>query len=176
MIVLTSDNGPEPGAGSAGTFKGTKGSLYEGGIREPFIVWCPAKIAVNKTGTVDSKNVIAGMDLPPSFARLAGVDPRKIAFDGKDMSEALVGKQEVARKREIMWQRPPDRKMIEGTAQPDVAIRQGDLKLLMNTDGSSVELYDLSEDPEESKNLSGERPETVKKLSDKLLTWRAAMP
>ena len=39
LIIIASDNGPEPGAGSAGDFRGQKGNLYEGGVREPFIVW-----------------------------------------------------------------------------------------------------------------------------------------
>ncbi|MGH7127166.1 MAG: sulfatase-like hydrolase/transferase, partial [Planctomycetaceae bacterium] len=44
LILLCSDNGPEPGAGSAGPFRGSKGMLYEGGIRSPLIVWGPGLI------------------------------------------------------------------------------------------------------------------------------------
>ena len=175
MVILASDNGPEPGAGSAGIFRGTKGSLYEGGIREPFIVWCPAKITSDKKGKVDSENVIAGMDLPPSFARLAGADWQSVTFDGVDMSDAFVGKAQSEREGQIMWQRPPDRKMIDGKVQPDLAIREGDFKLLLNTDGAGDELYNLATDPGESTDVSNEYPELVRKLTGKLLSWHTAI-
>jgi hypothetical protein len=48
-----------------------------------------------------------------------------------------------------MWQRPPDRKQVEGKDQPDLAIREDNFKLLINVDGSGVELYDLSKNEEE---------------------------
>lgn len=175
MIVLTSDNGPEPGAGSAGNLRATKGSLYEGGVREPFIVWFPGKMPVKKRGTTNSKDVIVGIDLPPSFAALAGAG-KFYPFDGVDVSDAFAGKTLRERKQAVMWQRPPDRKLIEGMLQPDLAIREGNFKLLLNTDGSNVELYDISQDEEESKNIAEEHPAMVKALSDKVLKWYASMP
>lgn len=174
MIVVASDNGPEPGAGSSGDLRGTKGSLYEGGFREPFIVWS-AKIPAPKRGTVNSKNFIAGMDLPPSFVALAGVE-QKYPFDGIDVSDAFIGQRQAERKEPVMWQRPPDRKMLQGASQPDLAIREGDFKLLINTDGSGIELYNLAEDEQESNNIFAEHPEIVKRLSGKVLSWYATMP
>lgn len=41
LILVCSDNGPEPGAGSAGPFRSTKATLYEGGVRAPLIAWAP---------------------------------------------------------------------------------------------------------------------------------------
>ena len=175
LIVVTSDNGPEPGAGSAGVFRGTKGSLYEGGIREPFIVWCPGKMPADKPGTVDTRHVIAGIDLPPSFASLAGVE-RSYPFDGIDMSDALTGKSTHGRRPPLMWQRPPDRKMLQGEPQPDLAIRDGDFKMVINTDASGVALYNLAEDASESNDVSDKHPEVVKRLSKKVLSWYATMP
>jgi arylsulfatase A-like enzyme len=175
MIIVTSDNGPEPGAGSAGNLRSTKGSLYEGGIREPFIVWFPSRIPLKKRGTTNYENVIVGMDLPPSFAALAGV-ANTHPFDGVDVSEAFVGRPLAKRKHPIMWQRPPDRKMLEGGPQPDLGIREGNFKMLIDVDGSRVELYDIAKDEEESRNIAGEHPKLVKVLSDKLLKWHASMP
>ena len=175
LIVVTSDNGPEPGAGSAGKFRSTKGSLHEGGVREPFIVWFPGKIPSSRNGTVNTTDVIVGMDLPPAFAALAGIR-KKYPFDGIDVSDVFSGKSRAARKEAIMWQRPPDRKLVEGQTQPDLAIREGNLKLLINKDGSGIQLYNLQDDLEESKDISTERPEDVERLSRKVLAWYATMP
>lgn len=102
LIVVTSDNGPAPGVGSAGNLRGTKTNLYEGGIREPFIVWFPAKIKTSKNGTVNKKNVIAGMDLPPTFLALAGIENHGLNFDGIDVSDAILGKELPLRSEPIM--------------------------------------------------------------------------
>lgn len=175
LIVVASDNGPEPGAGSAGQLRSTKGSLYEGGIREPFIVWFPGMIPADKTGTVDSMHLIAGMDLPRSFASLAGIG-KNFPFDGVDMSRAITGQPQPNRKEAVMWQRPPDRKLVAGETMPDLAIRDGDFKLLMNTDRTGVELYNIRTDEEESNNISRQHPEIVKELSGRLMKWYASMP
>lgn len=171
LIVLASDNGPEPGAGTAGQFRGTKGSLYEGGIREPFIVWYPGKIPAARSGSVNTKNVVVGMDLPPSFAALAGVKPDD-RMDGLDMSRLFIGKSAPERKQPVMWQRPPDRKMVAGEPQPDLAIREGNFKLVADADSSGFRLYNLSEDPAEANDVSERYPEVVKRLSHKLFSWR----
>lgn len=175
LIIVASDNGPEPGAGSAGALRATKGSLYEGGIREPFIVWSPARMPSRMTGTVNSKNLIVGMDLPASFAALAGVK-EKYSFDGMDVSDALIGKSLPVRAGAVMWQRPPDRKLVEGVQQPDLAIREGEFKLLINVDGSGVELYNISTDQNESTNIATKHPDVVKILSAKVLKWYESMP
>lgn len=97
VVVFTSDNGPvsmmqpnEPttGAGLAGPFRGQKGSLYEGGIRVPFIVRWPG---VTPAGRVDELTAASGVDLLPTFCALAGapVDPEGI--DGVDLSAAFRG-------------------------------------------------------------------------------------
>ena len=175
LIVVTSDNGPEPGAGSAGKFRSTKGSLHEGGIREPFIVWFPGRMPSSKNGTVNTTDIVVGMDLPPAFAALAGVK-RKYPFDGVDVSDAFFGKPLRDRRQPIMWQRPPDRKLVEGKMQPDLAIRDGNFKLLINTDGSQVRLYNLHDDPEESRDISTEHPDHVKRLSGNVRSWYATLP
>ena len=73
LIIFASDNGPEPGAGLAGPFRGVKGQLYEGGIREPLIVWGPGLIPAAQRGTVNNTAVLAGVDFLPSLLKLAGV-------------------------------------------------------------------------------------------------------
>jgi uncharacterized sulfatase len=92
------------------------------------------------------------------------------------MSSALRGEPAPPRKEEIFWQRPPDRKVIEGLPQPDLAVRQGDFKLLINADSSKVELYDLSRDSGETNNIASKHPNVVKKLSSRALSWNRSLP
>tara|TARA_R110002049_G_scaffold76250_4_gene196101 strand:- start:24112 stop:25506 length:1395 start_codon:yes stop_codon:yes gene_type:complete len=176
LIVVTSDNGPQPGIGSAGNLRGSKYILYEGGIREPFIIWYPAKIRADKINTVNTKSVIMAMDLPPTFLSLAGAKNNEINFDGIDVSDILCGKNDRVRKQAVMWQRPPDWKKLNNIDYPDLAIRQGDYKLLINTDGSEAKLYNIVEDESETINLASKMPKMVKTLKKQVFEWYAEMP
>lgn len=177
LIIVASDNGPEPGAGSAGPFRGHKANLYEGGVREPFIVWGPGLLKREACGTVNDTTVIAGVDLLPSLADLAGVHPpSNVEFDGEDLISSMLGQSRQTRSKPLFWNRPPDRAGDVNEAWPDLAIREGDWKLLMMEDGSSQQLYDLSKDPGEKHNLAKAEPETVQRLSKKLLDWRKSLP
>ncbi|MBS3761724.1 MAG: sulfatase-like hydrolase/transferase, partial [Planctomycetes bacterium] len=101
VVIFSSDNGPEDilihnashsGVGSAGPFRGRKRSLYEGGIRTPFILRWPA--GNGSRGVVDNTTPLCGVDLLPTFCRLAGVDlPEGLNPDGEDMSEVFHGAQ-----------------------------------------------------------------------------------
>jgi hypothetical protein len=58
----------------------------------------------------------------------------------------------------------------------NVAVRDGDWKLLVNADGTGAELYDLAADPNETKDRAADRPDVVKRLSDSALRWRKTLP
>lgn len=174
IVIVASDNGPEPGAGSAGAFRGFKGNLYEGGIREPLIVWGPGRV---KSGLVNEKSVVTSVDLFPSLLKLAGVTlPKAYIPDGEDRSDALLGKSQLLRRRPIFWKRPPDRPGPAGERFPDLAVREGDWKLLSMTDGTAPQLYNLGSDPGEAKNLASTEPERVRQLTEKLLAWNKTLP
>ena len=177
LIIVASDNGPEPGAGSAGPFRGHKGNLYEGGVREPFIVWGPGLIAAAACGTVNDKTVVAGVDLLPSLARLAGVQPPATeTFDGEDLSASFLGQARQTRAKPLFWVRPPDRPGDVRGAWPDLAMREGDWKLLLMEDGTGVELYNVVADPGETKNLAAQETKVVERLKSELLGWRKTLP
>ena len=177
LIIVASDNGPEPGAGSAGPFRGHKGNLYEGGVREPFIVWGPGLLSRRACGTVNESTVLAGVDLLPSLAKLAQIHlPNDIARDGEDMSSVFLGKSRRARSKPLFWNRPPDRPGQGSEAWPDLAIREGDWKLLLMEDGTAPQLYNLAKDPGEKHNLAPEQPKLVRRLSERLLDWRKSLP
>jgi len=176
VILLCSDNGPEPGAGSAGGLRGHKTQIYEGGIRSPLVVWAPG-LMKSAPGGVDAESILAAFDLAPSLARLAGT--RHADADGEDASAALLGAGAHHRAHPLVWRRPPDRKNWPPAlpeAQPDLAIRDGRWKLLCDHDGSNPRLYDLDSDPAENRNLSASEPALVGRLTKAVLDWHRAMP
>jgi uncharacterized sulfatase len=151
--------------------------LYEGGIRSPLIVWGPGVLPGDKQGTTDETAVISSIDLVPSLLSLAGVTaPADVQFDGEDIIGTLLGKESDGRLQPIFWRRPPDRPGERDTVWPDLAVRDGIWKLLIQFDGSGAQLYDLAADPGETKNLGKQRPEVVARLKNALLAWNAEMP
>jgi len=178
IFVVCSDNGPEPGAGSAGPFRGHKTQLFEGGLRSSLVVWAPGHMAKERRGAADDRSVFAAMDLAPSLARLAGL-PSPAGLDGADLSATLLGGPAASHPGTICWRRPPDRKNWPPAlpdAQPDLAIREGDWKLLCEYDGTKPLLYDLSKDPGETIDLASREPAVVARLSAAILAWHRSMP
>jgi uncharacterized sulfatase len=176
LIVLMSDNGPEPGAGTAGRFRGVKGTLYEGGIRSPLVVWGPQFIAANKRGTRNRDSLFAAFDLVPSLLTIAGVKPPAgVKFDGVDVSQALLGKTAEGRGEPIGWLRPPDRPGPADAPLPDLAIREGNWKLLVEFDGSGAQLFDLAHDDRETANVAEQHPEITSRLKRAALEWHASL-
>jgi arylsulfatase A-like enzyme len=180
IVVFSSDNGPEDihvvpysSAGSAGPFRGRKRSLYEGGIRVPFIVRWPGHAPAN---VIDDKTVLSGVDFLPSIAALCGVvEPPGSVIDGENMSGALAGNPKV-RSRPLFWEH---RSRVLGDTimmSPTLAIRDGPWKLCMNADQTRVELYNIPSQPVEVDNLASENAAIVKDLSAKLLAWHASLP
>lgn len=175
VVIISSDNGPEPGAGSAGRLRGHKGNLYEGGIREPLIIWAPGLQEPNARGKTNERTVMTATDFLPSISKLAGIAlPSDLKTDGEDLSASWLGKEVQTRTKPVFWTRPPDR---PGTIEkwPDLAIRVGDWKLLMMRDGSGAQLYDLTQDPGETNSLAQKQPEQVKRMSEQLREWWGSM-
>jgi uncharacterized sulfatase len=180
MVLLCSDNGPEPGAGSATPLRGSKTTLYEGGIRSPLVAWGPGLIPAAAVGTTNSQTPIAGFDLAPSLLAIAGAPiPSGTAFDGENLSAALLGAAQPGRNAPIHWSRPPDRKswppMITDP-QPDLATLDGEWKLLCGYDGSDPRLHHLPTDPGEARNAAASQPEITRRLTAALLAWHRSMP
>lgn len=175
IIVFTSDNGPAPdfNALRSARLRGTKNSLYEGGIRMPFIVKFPKRIA---PGCVNDKTVLCAVDLYPSLCSMAGIKLEPgYAGDGEDLSKAILGKRETIRKDVLMWDfgrnkffRFPQDKYDRS---PHLAIRSGKWKLLINADGSNLQLYNMAVDKYEINNVAAENPEISETLRKKVCQW-----
>ena len=179
MVVFTADNGPESSfqRQRSGGLRGMKWSLYEGGVREPFIVRWPGRVPAGQT---DTATISVAVDLFPSICSLVGVPaPGAFEFDGRDMSAAWLGRPQVrsaplfweyGRNAHFLFPKEPDAK------SPNVALRDGQWKLLLNADGSETQLYDLAADPKETTNVAEQHPEVAKRLSEQALKWRKSLP
>ncbi len=179
IVIFTSDNGPAPSFRQLRTngMRGVKNSLYEGGIRMPFIIRWPGVI---EAGKVDDTTVVCAVDLLPSLCKIARARlPKGYRSSGEDMSRALLGKPSV-RKGDLMWDFgrneafmfPRDRYH----RSPSLAIRRGNWKLLLNPDGSNAQLYDIAADINETKNLAEKNPALVRDLSKTVLAWWERRP
>ncbi len=178
LVLICSDNGPEVGAGSAGPFRGSKGMLYEGGIRSPLVVWGPGFTAAKNAGTANRTSHFATIDVAPTLLEIAGVSaPPGTDFDGVSMRETLLGRSEASRDRPLFFRRPPDRASFSGDDKlPDLAVRDGRWKLLCTYDGASPQLYDLALDPSEKRNLAELHPAETAGLTASTVAWHRSIP
>jgi arylsulfatase A-like enzyme len=165
VVIFTSDNG--------GTqrytppLSGSKGQLYEGGIRVPLVVSWPG---VAKKGTTVATPVTT-VDLYPTLLELCGAAaPAGQTLDGTSLAGLLRGGKSPTRER-LFWHFP----CYVGRATPASAVRDGDYKLIeFFEDGGSVELYNLRDDPDEKRDLAASQPDRVAVLSRALHDWQQA--
>jgi arylsulfatase A-like enzyme len=179
LLVFTTDNGALPtfqGDRSTG-LRGSKLSLYEGGTRVPFLVRWPGRVPA---GRVDDSTVLAAVDIFPTFAAVAGAKPPAgYVSDGMDASRALLGRP-LERMKPIFWEygrNPASFSYPAGRDRsPNVAVRDGRWKLLVNADGAGAELYDMAADAQESRNLASAEAGVARRLTDAALAWRKSLP
>lgn len=179
IVIFTSDNGPLPAfnGSRSGGYRGSKLSLYEGGIRMPFIVRWPEKI---KNAKRDDMSVISAADLFPSFCSIAGASlPDGFSFDGKDKSDVLSGKSS-DEARTLFWEYGRNNTAYRypsgNDRSPNLAIREGEWKLLINTDGTDSQLYNLEKDSRETTNVVKENQDLTERLKSRLMDWRRSLP
>ncbi len=170
-IFFMSDNGGRtslPGSKDLGLglnhpLRGGKSTMYEGGIRVPFIVLGPGV----KAGSV-SHVPVTGLDILPTMADLAGYQPAlPETMDGGSIKPLLqnAGVGDVSRRRPyLIFHQALDR-----TAQS--AIRLGDFKLVKTWKSGQLELFDLSKDLSEADNLSAKLPQKTAELDQTLTAF-----
>ena len=160
VIFFTSDNGPMRNIptteffNSNGIYRGGKRDLYEGGIREPFIVKWPGKIAAGSR----SDHQGGFWDILPTLMDLSEL-PEPEGIDGISIKPTLIGGSQ-EKHPYLYWE------FHEGTGSQ--AIRKGDWKAIRldvkETSESAWELYNLASDPGEQQNVAAEHPDIVKEL------------
>lgn len=157
LVIFTSDNGPwlsyKTRGGSAGPLRGGKGTTWEGGMREPCIMWWPGTIGANSIST----SVVTSMDIFPTVASIVGYDLSKHQkIDGKDILEHLKTGVEV-----------PDRPFFYYSSRGNIeGMRKGSWKFLKRQ--QDVYLFNLEEDIHERYNLAEKYLEMVIEFSGEL--------
>ena len=180
LVLFLADNGPLPPFNQERTagLRGSKLSLYEGGIREPLIAWWPGRVPAQR---VETNAVVSSLDFFPTLSRLAGAKvPDAIQFDGEELSGVLFGRS-FARTKPLLWEygRNTNSFGYPGIAKnrsPNVAMRDGKWKLLLKADGTGAELYDLSKDPNETQSVLQANPDEAERLTRRALDWRKSLP
>ncbi|OPZ16721.1 MAG: Arylsulfatase [candidate division BRC1 bacterium ADurb.BinA364] len=195
VVVFSSDNGGVGGYADLGILgaeehtsnlplKGGKTQLYEGGIRVPLIVRWPSVV---DPGSVSNDPVI-NLDFYPTFLDIAGGEaPGDYPLDGKSFAGVLRSSgREGMPQRDLFWHFPAYALAPGGADEgqwrsgPQSAIRSGDWKLIEFLQDETVELYNLRDDPGETRELSAEAPDKARELLAKLSAWReetgAAIP
>lgn len=179
IIVLTSDHGGLSARGpnkrelatSNRPYRAGKGHLYEGGLRVPMIVKWKGVVKPNSS----SEALIQGTDHFLTFLEIAGgALPKHQPLDGKSYFSILKGAKPDSQ-RAIYWHNPAPRPYATGDVYSS-AIRVGDFKLLdLFGDEKRIELYNLKQDPSESKNIVNESPEKAQEMLKKLDEWRVSV-
>ncbi len=172
IVVFTSDNGglsvregPLTPATANVPLRAGKGYLYEGGIRVPWIWVWPGKIAPGTTSEVP----IVSTDLLPTLLDLAGVPaPAETTLDGVSLKGLLLEQKALARDA-LFWHYPH---YSNQGGKPGGAVRKGKWKLLQHYEDSRTELYDISADPPETRELSDQNPRVAQELVELLEAWR----
>lgn len=190
VVYLTDNGGSQCNYGDNGDLRGTKYTLWEGGIRVPFLVRWPG---VTAPRSVVSEPVSA-LDLAATFAAAAGLPPCG-EDDGQDLRALLTGPEESTEREEPA--EPEEPADADGTALRELhwdcgwqwAVRRGDWKLLSvsgdeptaayvrevehTEPGDGLILTDLRTDRAESENLAGRHPDVVRELQEAHRRWRA---
>ncbi len=182
VVIFTSDNGGVGGYTREGIKKGGdvtdntplrsgKGSLYEGGTREPFIVRWPGVTKANSTCNVPTIHV----DIYPTMLELGSADRPKHVLDGESLVK-LFRDPDSQLKRDAIFQHFPGYLGAGADSwrtTPVSLIQVGDWKLMEFLEDGRLELYNLRDDIGESKNLADTRPDKAKELHARLVAWRA---
>ena len=178
FVVFFSDNGGHGTITSAAPLRGSKGFLYEGGIRVPLIVRWPGRVAAGGSSSVP----VIGTDFFPTLLAVAGIEPPPgKVLDGVNLLPLLEGGGEgsgaESEARDLFWhfpfysQAPPSMKM-SWRAEPAGVIRRGDYKLIEFFEDGRLELYNLREDIGEHHNLAGQMPGKAEELRAAMVDWR----
>lgn len=157
LVIFFSDNGGALNGGNA-PLKGQKGTMWEGGIRVPFVAWWPKHLPAGKV----TDEFLTSLEILPTLAGVGSATvPPQVKLDGFNMLPVL--RCDIKSPRgEMFWQRRGDK-----------AARLGQWKWVQSEKGGG--LFDLAADPGETKDLSAAKPEVLARLKSRFAAWREEM-
>jgi arylsulfatase A-like enzyme len=182
VVIFTSDNGGLATAEGSPTsnlpLRAGKGFLYEGGIRVPLVVRWPGVVMPGATSDVP----VTTLDIAATLLDVAhAVRPEQVVLDGASLRPVLTGG--VLPGRDLVWHYPH---YANQGGRPAAAILAGDgqasgsEKLIEHFEDGRVELFDLTSDPGERRDLAAVHPHRAAVLQQRLAAWRtgigAALP
>lgn len=162
IIVFTSDNGFHSMASANKQMRGSKGYIYEGGIKVPMLINWPKEVTPSR-----SEVAVSGLDIFPTFMDLSGIDSFTGVLDGDSVTELFKNDTDLFIERPMFWHLAS--RFKHGTCS---VIRKGDYKLIQFLANGKLELYNLKSDPSERHNLVDEEPELTAQLKLELTEWR----
>lgn len=167
VVIFTSDNGGMWKATDNSPLRGHKGTYWEGGVRVPLIIKWPG---FSRKGRVVATPVI-GMDLYPTLLEVAGLPmlPNQ-HLDGINLAPLLDNRDELDREA-LFWHFPHYNNHPE--TMPQGAIVKGSWKLIESFDPAGIQLYNLQDDPSETIDVAGKKPELARALLEELRSWRS---
>ena len=166
VVVFTSDNGGVAAGDAFATsnlpLRAGKGYQFEGGIREPYFIKVPGKTDGGKTTAIPA----TGTDFYPTILELAGLPLKpEQHLDGESLVSVLNGGE--LEERPLIWHYPH---YGNQGGEPSSIIREGNWKLIHYYEDGHEELYNLSEDPGEQKDVSEYNQDLVERMSKKLFS------
>ena len=176
IVIFYADNGGHGGVTSNAPLRGSKGMLYEGGIRVPMAVRWPGVV---KPGTTSDEPVI-GIDLYPTLLEATQTKlPARVNLDGTSMLPLLSDAGASLFRPAIYWHFPA---YLQGYTKrhgpfrttPAGAIRMGDWKLIEYFEDGVLELYNLSDDIGEEQNLAKREAKRTAEMHSMMKAWRRA--
>ena len=156
IVIFLSDNGGT-GPGNNQPFRGAKSSMWEGGIRVPFLAQWPAVIRPGLETAYPAQNI----DLTATLLAVAGLAPVGKKLDGQSLLDVWRGQTDAV-PRTLFWR-------YKREASRRKAVLDGDFKLVI--DNGQKELINLAQDPGEKTNLIASMPEKAAALEAKLTAW-----
>jgi len=161
QVWFLSDNGGRRDVADNRPLRGHKGWHFEGGIRVPFVVSWPGKLAGGRT----YDHPVIALDIFPTAAAAAGASTAKSRpLDGVNLLPYLEGSNRSAPHEALFWRE------IGGQG---FAVRCGSMKLVKPAATDRIHLFDLEKDPREARDLAGERPAVVRELKELYARWNA---
>lgn len=170
IIIFTSDNGGEINVTTNAPLRGGKSMLYEGGVREPLIVWNPVLFPKGVVATAP----VANYDFYPTLMELTGARANGQQVDGVSLAPLLKNPSAPVAERTFYWHYPLDKPHFLGGRSAG-SIRKGDWKLIEFFDDGHKELYNLKDDPGEQNDLSKTNGAKLAELEKELAAWRKSV-